>query len=314
MNAPAKQPELINFITWGFPDVVDFSILSSFASCRRKGFWSHIRCLTTETSVHLHAGAAYASALKELRHAYYTDKVDLDTAIRRGFVALTKAYGSYDPPLDAAKSWLNMVHSFLAYVRYYPLDTDLYVPHEIGGKKCIEFSFAIPLPILHPITKQPLIFAGRADMIATDGTSLMLVDDKTTGQMGATWPEQWQMRGQFPGYLWAAQQYGFHCHGVLVRGVSIQKTQTKHLQVPVHFAQWQIDRWYEDLIQRTQHYIWCHENNFWPVDGEFNNKCADYGGCAFRLLCTSPDPESWTSKFIVHRWNPLAGDMPDASN
>src|SRR3990172_7768787 len=151
MNSPLKQQELINFMTGAFPEVVDFSILSSFAACRRKGFWSHIRCLTTETSIHLHAGAAYATALKELRHAYYTDKADLDTAIRRGFLALTKAYGSYDPPLDAAKSWLNMVHSYLAYVRYYPPDTDLYVPHEIGGKKCIEFSFAIPLPITHPI-------------------------------------------------------------------------------------------------------------------------------------------------------------------
>jgi len=199
-----------------------------------------------------------------------------------------------------------MVHSFLAYTKYYPLDTDLYTPYVFHDKFCIEFSFAIPLPVKHPVTGNPIIFGGRTDMICTDGTSIMLEDDKTTGQMGATWPDKWQMRGQFPGYIWAAQQYGINCNGVLVRGVSIQKTQTKHMQVPVHFAPWQIDRWYDDMIQRLQHYIWCYENKFWPVDGEFNDACSSYGGCAFRLLCTSPNPEAWIEgKFVEHRWNPL---------
>ena len=310
---PQPQLERIDYEQGEFPHVVDNSILSQMAACRRLGFWSHIRCLTTETNVHLHAGAAYAEGLKALRKGFYEEGLSQEAALHKAVIALTKMYGNYDPPLSQAKSWINMVHSLLAYAKYYPLETDLYKPLEFGGKKCIEFSFAIPLSINHPTSGQPIIFAGRTDMIATDGHSIMLVDDKTTGQMGEKWPAQWNMHGQFPGYMWAAAKYGIHCNGVLVRGVSVQKTQTKHLQVPAHFSQWQIDRWYADMLQRLAHYIQCWKDKFWPVDGEFNKRCSSYGECAYKSLCTSPDPEAWIpGKFIVHRWNPLEKDMPDA--
>ena len=301
----------INYSLGTFPEIIDYSTLSKLSTCRRQGFWGSIRALQVDTNIHLHAGGAYAEGLKALRNAFYVEKLSQDAALRKAFIALTKKYGDFNPG-DQAKSWINMIHSLLAYTRYYPLETDLYKPYESGGKHFIEFSFAIPLPVKPPTTGNPIIFAGRADMICTDGSSLMLADDKTTGQMREKWPEKWQMRAQFPGYLWAAEQYGHHCHGVLVRGVSIQKTQTKHLQVPVHFARWQIDRWYEDMIQRLQHYIWCFQNNFWPVDGEFNEACTAYSGCPYKILCTSPDPETWVpGRFVVHRWNPLEGDLPD---
>ena len=47
---------------------------------------------------------------------------------------------------------------------------------------------------------------------------------KRQRQLGDSWARQWELRGQFTGYCWAAREAGIDVNGVLVRGVSILKT------------------------------------------------------------------------------------------
>ena len=288
-----------------FPTVIDSSIMESFATCMRKGYWAHIRGkVPAGINPHLNAGGAYAKGMEVFRKAYYSGET-FEVARVRGFIALTKEYGKEDPE-QTSKQWKNVVLAYLFYFLQYPPDKDKLKPHMHNGEPWVEFSFAVPLNLSHPKTGEPLIYAGRVDMIATIESVLYIVDDKTTGQLGATWADQWRLRGQMTGYSFAAKQHAVPAVGVIIRGTSIQKTQNKFIEAITFREDWKVNRWLtnlEILIERVKDNFL---NKTWPTDGELNNACAAYGGCPYRRLCESPQPEEWLHPYFQNfRWNPL---------
>jgi hypothetical protein len=51
--------------------------------------------------------------------------------------------------------------------------------------------------------------------------------------------------------------------------------------------------------------IACYREN--EFDYALDEACASYGGCAFRRLCLSQNPENWIEGYFTERnWNPLA--------
>jgi len=312
---------LVTMDNISFPEVVDSSIIQTASQCSRKGYYSSIRnIIPGEINVHLNAGGAYAKALQVYRTEYYQNGESLEVARARGAVALIKAYGSFEAPeRQSAKQWHNILHAYLSYIEQYNPKFDILKPYSLEGKSFIEFSFAIPLPVKHPDTHQPILYGGRSDMIGVMyDTDLYVEDDKTTGQLGEKWSEQWKMRGQFTGYTWAGRHYGHDIKGVIVRGTSIQKTQTKHIQSFEYRPQWMVDQWYEEMINKLEQMVFAYErlrnmgaknleNAYaYPKDGQFNDHCATYGGCRYRVLCSSPRPEMWVPiNFQYHKWNPL---------
>lgn len=300
-----------------FPEVVDSSIIQTAVQCRRKGYYSSIRnIIPSEINVHLNAGGAYAKGLQVFRTEYYENKRSLEDARALGAVALIKYYGTFEAPArQSAKQWDNILHAYLSYIEQYNPEFDLLKPHSVDGKYFIEFSFAIPLPVKHPDTGNPIIYGGRSDMIGVMyDTDLYVMDDKTTGQLGDKWADQWKMRGQFTGYTWAGRTYGLDIKGAIIRGTSIQKTQTKHIQSFEYRPAWMVDQWYEEMVMNLERMVVGYgqlknessPRYAFPKDGQFNDHCATYGGCRYRVLCTSPTPEQWVPvNFQYHKWNPL---------
>ncbi len=137
-----------------FPEVLDSSMMSSFRSCPRK--WAleyglHYKPVTT--SVHLHAGGAYAKGLEKAREAYFQHGLPADQARAQGMKALFESYGDFQCPSDSAKSLERMAGALEFYFERYPLETDPAVPITLpGGQRGIEFSFAEPLEINNPET------------------------------------------------------------------------------------------------------------------------------------------------------------------
>jgi hypothetical protein len=129
-------------------------------------------------------------------------------------------------------------------------------------------------------------------------------DDKTTSQLGASWPRQWDLRSQFTGYCWGAAQAGIPLQGFLVRGVSILKTKYDTMEALTYRPQWQIDRWYEQIHRDLERMVKCWEAGMW--DYQLDNACNEYGGCIFRQVCLSKDPEPWLEGGFERRvWDPV---------
>lgn len=289
-----------------FPTVIDSSAMAAFRSCPRKfelEYLHHYKGM--DESVHLHAGKAFARGLEVAREAFYVEGLSHDDAIARGIGALLEAYGSFECPDDSAKSALRMAGALEYYFGAWPMTSESAAPTILAsGQRAIEFSFLEPLEFDHPQTGEPLLYSGRFDMICDYAGGLFGEDDKTTKQLGASWPNQWALRSQFTAYCWGAKQGGLPLQGMLVRGVSILKTKYDHLQAVTYRPQWMLDRWYEQTLRdlTRMRAMWEAE----AFDYNLEESCNSYGGCMFKRVCESENPEPWlASGYQRRRWDPV---------
>ena len=290
-----------------FPSVIDSTLMAAFKSCPRKAELECFRHWKLQTqSVHLHAGAAYAAGIEEARVAFYVDGADPETALARGLRTLLTSYGDFECPSDSAKSAERTAGALEYYFSQYRLGEDKAIPLKLpGDKHGIEFNFLEPLDILHPETNEPLLYSGRMDMMCEYEGMKLGEDDKTASQLGASWPRQWDLRSQFTGYVWGAARANIKLDGFLVRGVSILKTKYETMQAITYRPQWQIDRWYEQLLRDLKRMILAWESGYF--DYNLDHACAEYGGCPFRNVCQHRDPQQLLEmQFERRQWDPVA--------
>jgi PD-(D/E)XK nuclease superfamily len=290
-----------------FPHAIDSTTLAAFRSCPQKAFrtyFQHYKPLGE--SVHLVAGKAFAEGIEFARRAFYEQNLSPDDSIASGLAALINSYGDFQCPPESAKSLERTAGALEFYFQSYPLGVDSATPLQFpDGRSGIEFSFAQPLPINHPITGDPLLYTGRADMIAHFAGGVYIYDEKTTSQLGASWGKQWEMRSQFTGYCWAAREFGYNPSGVIVRGVSILKTKYDTLEVPTYRSDYEIDRWLRQVCEDLDRMMWAWKRGYW--DYNLDHSCAEYGGCSLLQVCKSPNPDQWLETYFERRvWDPLA--------
>lgn len=320
-----------------FPHTADSTIMAAFKSCPQKAFRTYVEHWKPRSeSVHLVAGGAFAKGVEVARKAFFEGEANVPTttyvsdpttgydqrvvtwtcepcplgdreaAEALGVQALIAAYGDFECPADSAKSLERTAGALEFYFQEYPLGMDGTEPITLaGGRRGIEFSFARPLEINHPVTGDPILYTGRSDMIATYAGGTYVFDEKTASQLGASWSRQWELRAQFTGYVWAALEDGIDVQGAVVRGVSILKTKYDTLQAITYRSPYEIERWYEQLHRDLKRMIKCWEDGWW--DYSLDGACTEYGGCSLTRICKSPNPETWLGMDFEQRvWDPLA--------
>lgn len=280
-------------------------MLATGRSCPQKLFRMYLEhWKPSGESEHLVAGKAFASGIEVARKAFFIDKASPEEAAELGLAALWENYGHYDPPEGSVKDPYRMAGALEFYFEQYPLGADGAVPHLFGDTHGIEFSFAEPLPVRHPVTGDPLILAGRADMVADAMGGLFLYDEKTTKQLGGSWTKQWDMRSQFTAYCWGLRGYGFKPTGMIVRGVAIRKEGYDTMQIPTYRSNWEVDRWLEQTRRDIERFKLMWEEGYW--DYSLDHACTEYGGCALTRVCKSSNPESWLPMYFQkRRWDPI---------
>ena len=293
-----------------FPPVFDSSMVAQFKSCPQLFNFTHIQqWKAKELSVHLHAGKAFASGIERARECFFVTGHSADDSVALGLQKLLEDYGDFQCPSDSAKSAERMAGALEFYFSNYPLDEAQYPPVKFAnGKRGIEFSFALPIDLKHPVTGDPLLYCGRMDALLhlnNHDEAAYVTDEKTTSQLGATWSRQWDLRSQFTGYAWGARESGIRTDGVIVRGVSILKTKYDTQQAISYRPEWQIDRWYEELLGWISDIQRAWETGKWRHN--LDSSCSDYRGCGFKTPCSSEDPSPWLETYFERRrWNPIA--------
>ncbi len=298
-----------------FPSLVDSSMLSS-ASCPRQFFFKYCMNLASMgTNVHLHAGKVLAHAVQTVRNSYYRDGKSEMESVYDGTEVFFNTWGDFEPPQYGSgkfKDFINLANALFSYFRQYPLERDDIQPfRRENGDPAVEFTFAVPLPIKHPETGDPIFYGGRSDMVGVWNRINCVVDEKTTYTFNDDWAKNFILRGQFLGYNWAGQQMGMDTRATVVRGIAIQASGIKHLEARLLHQQWQIDRWYKQMLLKVENLIW-NWNKFkqtGDIDAmsmSYGDACTSYGGCEMQDLCTSENPANWYSSFTERNWDPLA--------
>jgi hypothetical protein len=285
---------------------------AEFVECPQKFYRSFIQKLgPTSPSPDLHAGGAYARGHEVIRTQFYVHGDPFPVAFQKGVIATIEYWGDYEPPEHKQTKNLERVLAALGYYyNQFPADRDYLKPHQWDGGAGIEFRFALPMEISHPETGEPLLYAGRCDMIAEYRNQLWVYDDKTTSQLGPTWGEKWNLRGQFTGYCKAARDFGLPVAGAIIRGLSFLK-ETKanpsgfgHAEAITTRPDWLIDKWWYQLHRDVERMIWAWREGYW--DFNFSDACVAYSSCPFSRLCLSPNPENWIEGNYGNRnWDPL---------
>lgn len=298
-----------------FPLVFDSTMLSDFNGCLMKGFRQYIQHLNGEESTDLIAGGAFAKGLEIARKGYYQQDLSSSAAVEIGKEACWEQYGDHIPFGNSVKTRDRMVNTIDEYFITYPMETDLIQPVRLeNGEYGIEYSFAHPLPVLHPELNIPLIFVGRADMLCKYAGKLWVSDEKTTGSsITANWASQWQTRGQFSAYCWGLRKDGINVAGAYIRGISLLKASTKFVDAQTIRSEWETNNWYQQMLEKLQDIVdryksmkvveleyaeakpadaklATHPANFWPQ--AFNEKCFSYfRPCQFQDSCKTPSSE-----------------------
>lgn len=298
-----------------FPDQIDNTMRTAWAECERK--WS-TRFLhhwaSAVTNVHLHAGAAFASGMEAARLAYFLEGKSSEDAIAAGWVKVIEEYGDFQPPPASKKTAHNMGGALISYFDEYPLDTDPIRPVITrGGKPAVEFNFAIPLPIKHPETGDPILYCGRFDLLGEVNNQIYVVDEKTTQSgIGEYWLNRYALSSQFTGYCWAANAFGYPAVGAIVRGIGINKDSYKHAAIPLMRPAFLIEEWYNQLLVDVQGMIASWEAQRFSAD--YASACGAYGGCQYLSACQI-DPsrrDAFLSvNFVKNPWIPLKGEEHD---
>lgn len=299
-----------------FPLVWDSTMRADLVACHTRGYYSWLRKLgNPRPSTDLICGGAFARGLEVFRLDYYGAGKTHEEALEHAMVEAIAAYGDHIPDDKKVNKGVDRVITALAaYFQRFPPDSDYIQPYRApNGKPMVEFTFSLPIPVLHPVSGEPLIYAGRFDMVGTFNGQLIGVDEKTTGQLGDLWKNAWDLRAQFTGYVWAMQQYDIPVVGCMARGVSFLTQNSKvawngtghgfeeSFQMRPDYM---VKNWFEQLCRDLERF-----KQAWVAgeyDQNFSDSCTGFSGCAFKTLCQSNDPEPFTSAFGIRDWNPLA--------
>lgn len=300
-----------------FPTVIDNSLRSAWVRCPTLARWRYFAQLssTGAKSSHLVCGHAFAKGIETVRRAFYQHGKSPEDAAALGLEALIKDYGDHEPHqvgTQGYKTCFNAARALETYFLQWPLGYSDFHPYQAPGcAPAIEFTFAIPLPITHPDTGEPLLAAGRSDalMIHPHMEGVWPFDEKTTYGIGDQWAAQWEMDSQIPMYAWAAREHGYDVRGGVIRGIGLQTKQIKLASAPIHCSSFSINRWYTQFLRdvedmRTAYIQLTKEGRHGAFRMALDKfVCRD---CEFSLLCDAVNPYSWIEGNYFHReWSPL---------
>lgn len=290
-----------------FPHVVDNTMISGFRRCEMAGYYHGIRRIVKhEESTHLVAGGAFAKGLEITRKCYFDGGFPLEDSLEQGAIALIKQYGGHEPhPKVKVKSCQNMVAALYYYFHAFPIDKQLVPLRLANGKHAVEFSFAIPTGVKHPVTGDPILYAGRFDMIGMHETGIIyVVDEKTSTQLGDQWLARWRMSNQMTGYIWAARESGIDVKGAWIRGLGMLSSSFTSANVPTLRPQWRIEAWHRNLTLTLYKMISAWKHGVYQQN--LDNACSAYGGCSYVDLCEVQEPERWIPiNYHPNTWSPL---------
>lgn len=300
-----------------FPAVIDNTIRKAFVGCPTQAMYRHVMNMrpSTEESVDLLFGGAFAAGVETARKAFYEMLRPVQDAIQMGIEVALAHYGDFRAPDRSYKTRDRLVGALRFYFETWPLGEDGLTPFP-GGIEC---TFSIELPLLHPDTLQPIRYAGRYDLLAHDSSNrIYIVDEKTTSRLGDSWNAQWDLDSQMTGYIWSVLHERGYVIGqpdtapdvevmAQIRGISILVRDYGHVEIPLMRPLWMIDRWYNQMLRDVTRMVRSYNSGSWDVALHASSCVAYNRPCDYSPLCRSPNPErllEGSYKQVV--WNPLA--------
>lgn len=281
----AEQPVIKTF---------DISRLETYLDCRRKFRLRYVENWDLKSARAL--AAEYGTAVHAFLNIWHgTGSWD------ESWLAFLKSWekAGGDSETDATRTQAHAEWFLRRYTEKYPPGSERF------RVLLAEEPFEIEMP-------GGFIFQGRIDkIIQAPGEAPMVMDHKTTSQLGYSTMLRYHPNLQMLGYVWAARLLiDRACYAAMVDLVSTARNASKSIddcfaRRVVSFTDDEIDEFPKILLGLAEEINRAAEQGQWiPNFGQ----CTAYGECPYRRLCTQPN-ELWqgilAADFEERPWSPV---------
>ncbi len=266
-------------------EFLDSSKTKCFLECPRKFYWRHVRKLVP---LHEKAALSFGKAIHEalyewhktydlertieIFHEHWDDKIDEQLRTAEKGESLLKGYAERYPPKHEPFKFLSLEQK---------------VQIEIGD----------------------FVYGGRIDGIVEWGGMYLVLDHKTASRMGPKYFDRFRPDLQMTGYAFMAKQlFKQHIHGVVINVLYFTKKQMDFVREISSREPFEYEQ-FASLILNLASQIKANDPedmNSWLPNW---TSCGDWGGCDYRDLCLSEDPEPLArSMYREEVWHPFIED------
>lgn len=310
INVAAEPKEMLSVVrgTNGRYAVrINYSSLSVIQSCKRKALYVLERKLTAKTesaptlfgrAIHK-ALEVWYSAPRASRRASTSQCDDVQAVMLGGGTpdahgqcvrcAAIHAFLTAAEPLSALdssdkRSRDNGLTILNAYFDHYAGDTLVVAQDALGP--IVERRIEMPLLTT---ARADVTFFGTIDAILRDETTgtLMVVDHKTTSQLGSDFYNRVRPNFQYTGYVMAVQRaLGLAIDVFMSNGIQVAKTKTAFARQTTRITAEDFEEFVHAVDWAVEDYIDCAESKRWPMSTP--DPCTLWGGCGYRAICEVP--------------------------
>ena len=318
-QAPSTLPSLYD--ERGTQFAWDATSLKMASTCERMYFFSMIQCWEGSRSVHLVFGGHYASAL-ELFHKLRAEGSTFDEAVYA--TVHTTLINTWIHSLDAdgervpgtgheelfdskTKSREGLIRTIIWYLEEFR-ENDFTTFILASGKAAVELSFKIELA-------NDIVYCGHIDRLTEYGGDKFVQDQKTTGSpLSPYFFRGFDNDIQMSGYTFAGKvMYNMPIKGVMIDAANIGPDYTRFMRGFTYRTEYTLNEWH-DYMQiliariRNKTEIWRETGSASVFEPNYT-ACGNYGGCAFRDVCSMIP--SMRNRYLKgnfnkrEQWNPL---------
>ena len=275
------------------------------------------------TNLHFRFGILYHRALEVYDHKKF-EGMSHDEALVECILDL--AHGCMDQQEDGTwKVWdpseglsedkaeknnktiYNLFRSVVWYLERFGKDDPIETVRLANGKPAVELSFRFNAGFNSRLTGEEYLLSGHLDRLGKFAGQVHVVDRKTSSStLGNYYFDQYSPHTQMTQYTLAGKiVLETAVAGVIIDAAQIAKGFTAFERGITKRTDTQLEEWLADLqfwIGQNELFV---QRNHWPMN---DTSCNDYGGCAFRKIC-SKDPrvreQYLKSDYRVEKWDPL---------
>lgn len=301
MYAPIAHETLLEM------QIADYSYLSTFADCARKGYLRYRRNLTPkDDSAPLHAGSCLHAALEHLHQSEFSEG-----SLSEAVDILHDRWGSFKTPPMSKHGYLTAGHCEIVLRNYFDdwqrreVSKPLKLHHEtLNLEACALPELIVDEHGYLSLAETPLaarwndiVYGGLIDLPNQQGEFIYVDDFKCTTQWPTEfWAAQYGNSFQLKGYVAIMRLLtGLPIAGARIRGVYMgekaadsaaewakRKSERSAIFGPYIFSDDQLEGTYEWARDQLRLISWYDENEVWPMN---DRSCVGKGRCEFYDVC-----------------------------
>jgi len=284
----------------GYQFAWDSTSLGALKTCPRKYLYQIILGFSPRSmSFHLRFGILYHKALENYDKITGTHDERVIKSILSIAPDLCEPDGSCWDTGDTGKSVPNLIRSIIWYLDHFRNDAAKTIILA-NGQPAVELSFRFNLTT-------DILLCGHLDRVVEFGLQTWVMDRKTTkGALGSYYMAQFNPNNQMTLYSAASRiVLNQAARGVIIDAAQILVSETRFARGFTERSDEDIEEFFTETkfyLNQAQHFT---ETKLWPKNDQ---ACGNYGGCAFREVCSAPPRMRETilrSNFVSNFWDPL---------